>query len=103
VHKHIITTQARQQGERNGFGILVPARKDHSVTAHYQRRLIHRESLFQPTLVAPEYDPKDGSYSYFGGDFKTWNIPNDKPGKFTSQQLFKAGSPHTVSLFRETR
>ncbi|KAH8077451.1 hypothetical protein HD553DRAFT_278580, partial [Filobasidium floriforme] len=38
---------------------------------------------------------EDGSHSYFGGDFKTWNVPNDEPGKFTSRQLFKAGSPHT--------
>lgn len=52
----------------------------------------------QPKFIPPVYDSKDGSYSYFGGDFKTWNVPNDQPGKFTSRQLFKAGSPHTVSV-----
>jgi len=54
--------------------------------------------LQKPKFIPPVYDSKDGSYSYFGGDFKTWNVPNDQPGKFTSRQLFKAGSPHTVSI-----
>ncbi len=52
----------------------------------------------QPKLNAPTFDPKDKSYSYFGGDFKTWALPSTTPGSFTSRQLFKAGSPHTVRV-----
>ncbi|ORY35305.1 hypothetical protein BCR39DRAFT_508673 [Naematelia encephala] len=54
-------------------------------------------SFLAPSLgpfQRPIVDHKDGSWTFFGGDFKTWAVSGDED-HFKSRQIFKANSPHT--------